>query len=106
MSRSRAAAGVVLAELGYQNVTLRVGDGTLGWPRRSALRPHHGDGRRRRAVPPALFEQLADGGLLVIPLGDTDSQVLQAVRKVGGAAQFMSLSRCRFVPLVGAQRPA
>jgi protein-L-isoaspartate(D-aspartate) O-methyltransferase len=53
--------------------------------------------------PPALFDQLAEGGLVVIPVGQPDRQVLQAIRKVAGQPRGEELSACRFVRLVGAQ---
>ena len=55
-------------------------------------------------IPPALEEQLAEGGILVIPLGDAHSQVLRAFRKVGDRLQARTLAGCRFVPLWGAQQ--
>lgn len=92
----------ILNELGYTNVTLVVGDGTSGWPEQApydrilvAAAADH--------IPPALTEQLCDGGTLVIPLGDSGRQVLQAFHKVGGVLHAEQLSACRFVPLVGAQ---
>ncbi len=93
-------AGAVLSELGYRNVTLETGDGTLGCPDRSPF---------DRVIvtaatveyPPTLFEQITDGGILVIPLGGRDYQTLQAIRKVAGRPQAVNLSACRFVPLVG-----
>ena len=51
--------------------------------------------------PPPLFGQLAEGGVLVIPVGDRESQILQAIRKEGGLPRVVDLSSCRFVPLVG-----
>ena len=90
---------------GYRNVELVVGDGTLGWPARApydrilvAAAADH--------IPPALEEQLVEGGILVIPIGRPTSQMLEAYHKVGGRLQAEALSACRFVPLVGAQRPA
>jgi protein-L-isoaspartate(D-aspartate) O-methyltransferase len=98
-------AGEVLTQCGYKNVTLVVGDGTLGWPERApydrilvtAAASH---------IPSALEEQLAEGGILVIPLGDSEGQVLQAFHKVAGRLHGEPLSSCRFVPLVGAQEEA
>ena len=51
--------------------------------------------------PETLFDQLGEGGVLVIPLGGRDYQTLQAIRKVRGLPQTERLSACRFVPLVG-----
>jgi len=97
-----ARAGEVLGELGYRNITLLVGDGTLGWPDRS---PFQRIIVTAAAIdyPPALFEQLAEAGILVIPQGNRDYQTLQAIRKVSGRPESVRLSACRFVPLVGEQ---
>ena len=54
-------------------------------------------------VPPALFDQLAEGGILVIPTGGLDMQMLATVRRANGQPQHRALCGCRFVPLVGAQ---
>jgi len=92
----------VLDNLGYQNVTLVTGDGTLGLPEFapydviivSAAAPH---------VPPALVEQLATGGRLVIPVGSAQQQVLEIVRKQQDGITMECLEGCRFVPLIGQQ---
>lgn len=94
-------AARVLSALGYQNVTYVVGDGTLGVEDRSPF------GRiivtaAAAEYPPALFSQLAEDGILVIPLGGRDYQTLQAIRKTAGRPESVRLSACRFVPLVGA----
>jgi len=93
-------AGEVLADLGYSNVTLVVGDGTLGWP---PAAPYDRVLVTAAAaqVPPALLEQLVEGGILVIPLGGRDQQVLQAIRKLAEGPVAENLCPCRFVPLVG-----
>jgi protein-L-isoaspartate(D-aspartate) O-methyltransferase len=95
-------AATTLDQLGFENVKFIMGDGTLGWPEDApydriivAAAAQH--------IPPALWEQLREGGILVIPLGDSNSQVLQAVRKVEGQPQPTKLSGCRFVPFVGAE---
>ena len=54
-------------------------------------------------APQPLIEQLAAGGILVIPLGGRDHQMLQAIHKIGDEVRIESLSACRFVPLVGAE---
>ncbi len=98
-------AGQVLADLGYNNVTLLVGDGTQGYAEQS---PYDRIlvAAAAREIPKALSEQLAEGGILVIPLGGSDGQELQAFRKTGGRLHCQWLSGCRFVPLVGAQGEA
>jgi protein-L-isoaspartate(D-aspartate) O-methyltransferase len=95
-------AGEILRELGYDNVTLVVGDGTLGWPEQAPYDRIIVTAAAQEC-PPALREQLADGGVLVIPLGESDCQVLQAFEKAGETIRCRSLSPCRFVPLVGQQ---
>ena len=99
LSRQAAAA---LAELGHRNVKFIVGDGSLGWP---ADAPYDRIlvAAAAESPPPHLMDQLAPGGILVIPLGNRQQQVLQAIRKVGDRTQSESLSPCRFVPLVGAE---
>ena len=95
-------AGAVLAELGCGNVTLVVGDGSLGWPPRAPYDRVLVTAAAAR-VPRSLLDQLADGGLLVIPLGPREHQLLQVIRKTGEGLQVRDLSACRFVPLVGAE---
>jgi protein-L-isoaspartate(D-aspartate) O-methyltransferase len=97
-------AEAVLSELGYTNIVLAVGDGTLGWPERAPYDRIVVTAAADR-VPPALSEQLAERGILVIPLGSSESQTLEALHKVDGRLVGQSIAGCRFVPLVGAQQP-
>jgi len=96
----QGAARDVLEEIGVDNVRFRVGDGTLGWP-------EHAPYDRilvtagAPTVPPALRAQLADGGVLVIPVGEPDLQELVAVTRAGDDYHTTALVGCRFVPLVG-----
>jgi protein-L-isoaspartate(D-aspartate) O-methyltransferase len=96
----RAAA--VLAELGYKNVKYLVGDGSQGAPE---FAPYDRILVTAAAskIPDPLVEQLAEEGLIVIPVGGHESQTLQAVRKIGGRLHVEELGACRFVPFVGAQ---
>jgi protein-L-isoaspartate(D-aspartate) O-methyltransferase len=91
-----------LARLGYQNVHLRVGDGSLGWPEAGPYQRIMITAAGSE-VPTALWEQLAEGGVLVAPLGDAEEQVLYAIHKVGGRSERQVLTRCRFVPLVAGE---
>ncbi len=95
-------AGRVLAELGTTSVHLVVGDGSLGWPE-TAPYDRIIVTAATAACPPALLEQLREGGRLVIPIGDSESQVLEAIVKTTGGRRTETLSGCRFVPLIGDQ---
>lgn len=92
-----------LRRLGYHNVHLKHGDGTLGWPEHApydAIVVAAGG----PDVPPALLEQLALGGRLVIPIGSTQRlQELVRVRRVSeDRHEREELGSVRFVPLIGA----
>lgn len=93
----------VLEDLGYRNVHVVWGDGTLGYPEAApfdAIVVTAGG----PSVPEALLEQLADGGRLVIPVGpETRGQELIRVRRTGEEFDEEDLGPVRFVPLVGAQ---
>jgi protein-L-isoaspartate(D-aspartate) O-methyltransferase len=100
---SRRAAAV-LAELGFENVRLVVGDGSAGWPEEAPYDRILVTAAASQ-VPEGLFEQLREGGLLVIPVGDREGQTLEVVRKLDGRPHATALSGCRFVPLVGRFEP-
>lgn len=89
-----------LRYLGYTNIHVRVGDGTLGWAEEAPF-----DGIMVTAgapsVPQPLLEQLAEGGRLVIPVGTASMQMLTVVRKEGGTYRTTEEGSCIFVPLVG-----
>jgi len=93
-------AKALLDSLGYTNVRIRVGDGTLGWPEEMPF-----DGIIVTAgapkIPRPLLEQLALGGRLVIPVGDAYSQTLTCVRKTKDGPKFEYHGGCRFVRLIG-----
>ncbi|HLH21177.1 MAG TPA: protein-L-isoaspartate(D-aspartate) O-methyltransferase [Chloroflexota bacterium] len=95
-----ARARAVLARLGCANVTVHVSNGTLGWP---SAAPYDAIIVTAGApeVPEALVAQLADGGRLVIPVGDRVSQELMLVTRQGAATRVQRLGPVRFVPLVG-----
>lgn len=93
-------ARALIERLGYQNVWVRLGNGTLGWPDEAPfdriLVAAGGPG-----VPAPLFEQLAESGRMVLPLGDEEAQVLTVVTKVRGQMVVSRHGDCRFVKLVG-----
>jgi protein-L-isoaspartate(D-aspartate) O-methyltransferase len=91
----------LLQQANVRNVSLLLGDGTLGWREYgpydgivvSAGAPH---------VPPALEEQLAEGGRMLIPIGDRDEQLLTLFVKRNGQLEGRDIVPVRFVPLIGA----
>ena len=90
----------VLEGLGYSNIWVRVGGGTLGWPDEAPFdRILVAAGGP--AVPPPLFEQLTPTGRMVLPLGDTEAQVLTVVENDRGAMKLTPHGDCKFVRLVG-----
>jgi len=96
------AAQATLARLGYTNVEVLLGDGSRGVPGRapfdaivvSAAAPQ---------IPPPLFEELREGGRMVIPVGPPHAQELQVVRKQASQPVVTILEGCRFVPLIGSE---
>jgi protein-L-isoaspartate(D-aspartate) O-methyltransferase len=93
-----AIARRTLEELGYANVHLRTGDGHAGWPEEAPFDRILG-AAAAASVPPALVDQLIDGGILVIPVGTAD-QTLQVLRKRGGTTELLSSLPVRFVPMI------
>jgi protein-L-isoaspartate(D-aspartate) O-methyltransferase len=96
--RSRA----LLTSLGYRNVHVRAGNGYLGWPEQAPF-----DRIMVTAapdeVPPALVEQLKEGGLMAIPVGSA-LQELRILRKTPKGMETLSTLPVRFVPMTGKPR--
>ncbi len=90
----------ILEALGYTNVILKLGDGTKGWPEAAPFEAILVTAAGPR-VPEPLLEQLAEGGRLVMPVGDEWSQYLVKVVKKGGKFYRQTLEPVRFVKLVG-----
>ncbi|MGA2200452.1 MAG: protein-L-isoaspartate(D-aspartate) O-methyltransferase [Terriglobales bacterium] len=94
-----ASAEATLQRLEYRNVKIKVGDGSQGWAEYapfdailvSAATPD---------MPSALFDQLREGGRMMVPIGPSSCQELQLIRKVKGQPEVKILEGCRFVPLV------
>jgi len=90
-----------LQQLGIRNVSLLLGDGTLGW---TTYAPYDGIvvGAAAPDVPQPYLDQLAEGGRLVIPVGDREEQMLTVYTKRGGQIDKRDVGPVRFVPLLGA----
>ena len=90
-----------LQQLGIRNVSLLLGDGTLGW---TTYAPYDAIvvGAAAPDVPQPYLDQLAEGGRLVIPVGDREEQMLMVYTKRGGQIEKREVGPVRFVPLLGA----
>ncbi len=89
-----------LAEMGYDNVTVRCGDGYRGWPEKApfdviivAAAPDH--------VPQPLIDQLAPGGRLVIPVGNARQELILIEKQPDGTIRRTNVCGVRFVPMTG-----
>ncbi len=93
-------ANQILQKLGYTNIIIRVGDGSLGWPDDSPF-----DGAIVTAgtpkIPQPLVDQLSMGGRLIVPVGDRLSQDLYKVERTPEGIHKTNLGGVRFVDLVG-----
>ena len=94
------SARTALANSGIRNVTVLVGDGTLGW---RPFAPYDAIlvSAASPEVPAPLVQQLASGGRMVIPLGDRASQTLTLVERKDDGVRASTIADVRFVPLVG-----
>jgi protein-L-isoaspartate(D-aspartate) O-methyltransferase len=94
------AAQERLVRLGYANVHVHNGDGSLGF---ADAAPYDAILIAAAApeIPPLLASQLCDGGRLVIPVGSQENQELLQARKESGVLHTRALFDCKFVPLLG-----
>ena len=91
-----------IESLGYYNVLIRVGDGSVGWKEMApfdAILVTAGTPQ----VPIRLVEQLGEDGRLVVPVGQAENQVLRKGTKKGADIHWTELGNCVFVKLVGEQ---
>ena len=91
-----------IESLGYYNVLIRVGDGSVGWKEMApfdAILVTAGTPQ----VPIRLIEQLGEDGRLVVPVGQAENQVLRKGTKKGADIHWTELGNCVFVKLVGEQ---
>ena len=91
-----------LEDLGITNVTIRTGDGSVGWPDEA---PFDGiiSGAASPDVPPAWLEQLAEGGRIVAPIGPIAVQDLRVIEQTPTGPRSTSVCGVRFVKLIGQQ---
>ncbi len=90
-----------LERLGYGNVAVHVGDGTLGWPEQAPFDRILIAAGAPQVPEQLLREQLAHGGLAVLPVGPEDEQMLVVVRRHGQKLTSTDVCPCRFVKLIG-----
>ena len=93
-------ARAALAAAGYPSVEVRVGDGSLGVPERAPF-DAIAVAAASPTVPPALYEQLAEGGRIVVPRGSRDGQELVLVIRTADGPVERAVLPVRFVPLLG-----
>ena len=93
-------AGALLSRLGYENVHVRTGNGYFGWPGEAPFdaiivtaAPGH--------VPQALVDQLADGAVLVLPVGEENQELVRIRSGTAGEQAGERLLPVRFVPMTG-----
>ncbi len=99
-SELAATAAARLERLGYTNVHVHCGDGTLGLP---DVAPFDAIlvAAAAPAVPEPLRSQLAEGGRIILPVGDAENQELLYIERHGNSFETRTLEACRFVPLIG-----
>lgn len=87
--------------LGYKNIHVHCGDGTLGLPE---FAPYNAIlvAAAAPSIPEPLLAQLAEGGRMVVPVGDVENQELRLIEHSHDTFRTIMLEPCRFVPLVGA----
>jgi|SRR5882724_1969550 len=95
-----AAAQARLAHLGFENVSVHTGDGSLGF---AAAAPYDAIvvAAAAPAIPQPLVDQLSPNGRLIVPVGAGETQDLMLVERRGDAIHSRFLYQCRFVPLTG-----
>lgn len=93
-------AAETMSKLGYDNIKIRVGDGTLGWPQEGPFDRIIITAASPR-IPLPLSEQLSEGGKIILPLGTELGQVLTLAEKKNAKLESRQICGCVFVPLVG-----
>lgn len=93
-------AKALLGSLGYSEITIKIGDGTLGWPEEAPF-----DAiivtSASPSVPETLMSQLADNGRMIIPVGSKNNQRIIRITRSGDNYSKEEMLSCIFVPLIG-----
>jgi protein-L-isoaspartate(D-aspartate) O-methyltransferase len=97
---AQRAKTLLTEELGYGNIKVREGDGTMGWPEEAPFDRIIITAASPR-IPLPLIEQLKENGKLILPLGESFSQVLTVTEKKDNRLNSTQVCSCVFVPLVG-----
>lgn len=97
------SAQKILKEQGYRNIYFRIGDGTSGWQK--AYPPYKEFSRiivsaGADKIPEKLTAQLAEGGIMIIPVGPGPTQSLLRITRVNGELKYSEHGACAFVPLI------
>ncbi|MFN7965716.1 MAG: protein-L-isoaspartate(D-aspartate) O-methyltransferase [Acidobacteriota bacterium] len=94
-------ARATLRDLGYRNAFVHLTDGSKGWP---AAAPYDVivAAAAPRQIPPALIEQLAPGGRLVLPVGDIDQYLVVVEKDFSGVVRTTRHCAVRYVPMISA----
>jgi protein-L-isoaspartate(D-aspartate) O-methyltransferase len=92
-------AAARLADMGYRNVEIKVGDGYAGWPEKAPFDAIVVAATAPR-IPPALVAQLKPGGRMVIPVGDWRQELKLVTKRADGGYDERDVLPVRFVPLV------
>jgi protein-L-isoaspartate(D-aspartate) O-methyltransferase len=94
------AAREAIEKAGARNVSMLLGDGTVGW---REYAPYDGIlvGAGAPSVPQPLVDQLAEGGRLLVPIGDRETQKLVLAQRKNGVVEVTDIAPVRFVPLLG-----
>lgn len=118
LPRLAAEAAERLRELGYDKVQVRQGDGALGWPEAAPFNAILVTAAAEQRVPPALIEQLAPGGRMIIPVGlphrpllggfalRVEQELRLLVKEADGTVSERAVLPVAFVPLVESKAPA
>lgn len=102
------AARKTLKKAGYFNIFYLIGDGHQGWKR---AYPAHKTFEKiivsagAEEIPPALVQQLDEGGIMTIPVGSAGNQILHVIRKLNGEVLISHNGACSFVPLINNDLP-